>query len=66
MDWLDKYRAVLDCAKRAVSLETDLGRIARVACDNSGIHLNSLLHGVETSQGRVEDIHVVQDFPWCI
>ena len=63
MDWLDKYKAVLNCDERTVSLETDLGRIARVMCDNSGIHLSSLLHGVETSQEEVEDIEVVRDSP---
>ena len=34
-----------------------------MSCDNSGIHLSSLLHGIETSEESVEDIDVVQDFP---
>ena len=62
MDWLDKYKVVLMCEERTVSLETDLGRIAKVMCANSGIHLSSLFHGIETSQEKVEDIDVVQDF----
>ena len=62
MDWLDKYKAVLNCDERTVSLETDSGRIAKVSCDSFGFHLSSLLQGVETSQEKVEDIDVVQDF----
>ena len=44
-------------------METDLGRIAKVSCDSSEFHLSSLLLGVETSQEKVEDIDVIQDFP---
>ena len=63
MDWLDKYKPVLICKERIVSLETELGRIAKVTCDDFGVHLSNLLHGIEASPEGVESIEVVKDFP---
>ena len=34
-----------------------------MTCDSSGVHLSSLLHGIEASQEDVGSIEVVRDFP---
>lgn len=62
MDWLVKHKVVLLCEERTVSLETELGRIAKVTCNSSGIHLSSFSHGLEASQ-EVGTIEVVRYFP---
>lgn len=45
-----------------MTLETESGRIAKVTCDNSGVHLSNLLHGIEAFPKGVESIEVVGDF----
>jgi hypothetical protein len=65
MDWLSKYKVLIDCSKKSVKLTTPEGKemefVAELVVTAKGVANRTKLNQLEASQGS--EVSVVNKFP---
>ena len=62
MDWLVKYKAVLDCENRTIYSWSVFGKIIEISCEGPSPRRDSFLYALDTSQIGLETIPIVKEF----
>jgi hypothetical protein len=66
MDWLSKYKVLIDCAKKSVKLTTPEGKemefVAEPVVTAKGVANHAKVNQLDASQGL--EVPVVNEFPY--